>query len=251
MNRHCFAITLVGSFALGTGCGSSAISDTVATTGTEASGSPSASPVSGRPCTPANTSMAPADGLIADFADVDSKGIEISGGIITWAAPKAVNPAAPTYTTSGGALTITVNLSPTSTPQFVGALVSFNNCIDASAFSGVQFTLNGSLSGCQMGYATGDVAHQDMTFGSTYATGPAGAYAPQTRIAADALTSTSRTIKVPFASYDNPGSPTTAIDPTKLIFTQWQFTVPVAPEDDGGIETCTGSVTIDDVRFYR
>jgi len=247
MSRHFFAIALISSFALGTGCGSSAISDTVATTGTEAS----ASPVPSRPCTAANTSMAPADGLIADFAEADSKGIEISGGIITWAAPKAVNPAVPTYTTSGGALTITVNLSPTSTPQFVGALVNFNKCIDASAFSGVQFTLNGSLSGCQMGYSTGDVAHQDMTFGSAYATGPAGSYAPQTRIAALDLTSTSRTIKVPFARYDNQGSPATALDPTKLIFTQWQFTVPVAPDDGGGIEMCAGSVTIDDVRFYR
>jgi len=253
MNRHCFPMALISTFALGAGCGSSTIGGKVETTGSAASGSASAGVTSlpSRPCTAANTSTAPTDGLIADFADVDSMGIEISGGIISWAAPKAVNPAAPTYTTSGGALTITVNLSPTSTPQFVGTMVFFNKCIDASAFSGVQFTVSGSLSGCQMQYATGDVAHQDVTLGSAYATGPAGSYAPQIIIGADALTSTARTIKVPFGRSDNPGSPATAIDPTKLIFTQWQFTVPVAPQDDGGVDLCTGSVRVDDVRFYH
>jgi hypothetical protein len=194
--------------------------------------------------------MAPADGLIADFAAAGSGGIEISGGIVTYAARKVGGPSSPTYTTTGGALTVTVNVSPTSKPQFVGALVSFDKCVDASAFSGVQFTISGSFSGCQMQYATGDVAHQDVSLGSPYATGAAGAYSPQFRIAADALTSTSRTIKAPFASPDIRGNPAPALDPTKLIFTLWQFTVPVAPEDDGGIEMCTGSVTIDDVRFY-
>jgi hypothetical protein len=253
MNRHFFSIVLTSTFTLGAGCGSSAIGGRVENEGTSASSSASVGEVSlpGRPCTPSNTSMAPADGFIADFAEAGSRGIEISGGIVTYPAPKVGGPSSPGYTIAGGALTVTVNVSPTSKPQFVGALVSFDKCIDASAFSGVQFTISGSLSGCQMQYATGDVAHQDITLGSRYASGPAGAYPPQFRIAADDLTSTSRTIKAPFARPDIRGNPATAFDPTKLIFTLWQFTVPVAPEDDGGIEMCTGSVTIDDVRFYR
>jgi len=253
MNRHFFSIVFTSTFTFGVGCGSSAIGGRVENTGTAASGSASVGEISlpSRPCTPSNTSMAPADGLIADFAEAGSRGIEISGGIVTYAAPKVGGPSSPTYTTAGGALTVTVNVSPTSKPQFVGALVSFDKCIDASAFSGVQFTISGSLSGCQMQYATGDVAHQDTTLGSRYASGPTGAYPSQFRIAADDLTSTSRTIKAPFARPDILGNPATAVDPTKLILTLWQFTVPVAPEDDGGIEMCTGSVTIDDARFYR
>jgi hypothetical protein len=251
MNRHFFSIVLTSTFTFGAGCGSSAIGGRVENEGTAASGSASEISVPSRPCTASNTSIAPADGLIADFAETGSRGIEISGGIVTYAAPKVGGPSSPTYTIAGGALTVTVNVSPTSKPQFLGALVSFNNCIDASAFSGVQFTINGSLSGCQMQYATGDVAHQDITLGSRYASGPTGAYPSQFRIAADDLTSTARTIKAPFARPDILGNPATALDPTKLILTLWQFTVPVAPEDDGGIEMCIGSVTIDDVRFYR
>ena len=243
MNRHFFSIVLTSTFAVAAGCGSSAVGERVESTGTGELSLPS------RPCTPSNTSMAPADGLIADFAD--GGGIEIPGRIVTYAGRKVGGPSSPTYTTTGGALTITVNVSPTSKPQFLGTVVGFDKCVDASAFSGVQFTINGSFSGCQMQYATGDVSHQDATLGSPFASGAPGSYPPQFRIAPDDLTSTPRTIKAPFASPDIQGNPAAALDPTKLIFTLWQFTVPVAPEDDGGIEMCTGSVTIDNVRLYR
>jgi hypothetical protein len=189
---------------------------------------------------------APADGLIADFKDAGG-GIEISGGIVTYAAPKVAGLGSASYTTTGGTLNITVNAAPVSKPQFLGVVVAFDKCIDASAFTGVQFTISGSFSGCTLQYATSDVEHQDMTWRS----GPAGSYPPHDRIAVDEMTATPRTIKAPFAVTDVQGSPAPRLDSTKLISTQWQFTVPVAAEGETDNPMCTASVTIDNVKFYR
>jgi hypothetical protein len=253
MNSRSFTIALIGTFALGAGCGSSAING-IAGTAT-ASGNSGGSRLPSGPCTPSHTSKAPANGLIADFTDAgdgaNRGGIEIAGGIVTYAAPKVGGPGSPTYTTTGGALHIRVSAAPTSTPQFLGAVIAFSNCIDASAFTGVQFTISGSFSGCTMQYATGDVEHQDMTLGSAFATGPAGSYPPQDRLAVDEMTSAPRTIKAPFVVSDIKGSPPAPLDPSKLISTIWQFTVPVAAEGASDNPICTGAVTIDDIRFYH
>jgi hypothetical protein len=253
MNSRFFTIALIGTLAIGAGCGSSAINGTAGAA--TASGNSGGSRLPGGPCTPSNTSKAPVNGLIADFTDAGggakTGGIEIAGGIVTYAAPKVGGLGSPTYTTTGGALNIRVNAAPTSTPQFLGAVVYFNNCIDASAFTGVQFTISGSFSGCTMQYATGDVEHQDMTLGSAFATGPAGSYPPQNRLAVDEMTSAPRTIKAPFVVSDIQGSPPVLLDPSKLISTIWQFTVPVAAEGENDNPMCAGSVTIDDIKFYH
>lgn len=258
MKSHSFTIAFINALAFAAGCGSSAISGVAGTTEPMASGGAGGSSLP-RPCMTSNTLKAPADGLIADFTDsgggANPGGIEISGGILTYAAPKVGGPGSPTYTTAGGALKIKVSMSPTAKPLFLGAVLYFNNCIDASAFTGVQFTISGSLSGCTLQYATSDDEHQDMTMGSLFATGPAGSYPPQNRILVDTLTSTPHTIKAPFkapfSGSDIQGRPATPLDSSKLISTVWQFTVPVAPYEGGGIEMCTGSVTIDDIKFYR
>jgi hypothetical protein len=193
---------------------------------------------------------APADGLIADFKDAGG-GIEISGGIVTYAAPKVAGLGSASYTTTGGTLNITVNAAPVSKPQFLGVVVAFDKCIDAGAFTGVQFTISGSFSGCTLQYATSDVEHQDIALASTFATGPAGSYPPQDRLAVDEMTATPRTIKAPFAVTDVRGSPAARLDPSQLISTQWQFTVPVAAEGETDNPMCMARVTIDNVKFYR
>ncbi len=176
MKRNSFTIALMNIFAFGAACGSSAINGIAGTTEDMASSSAAAgeSGVRSRPCLRSNTSPAPADGLIADFTNANGGGIRIPGVIVTYAAPKVAGLGAATYTTSEGALNVKVKAAPTSTPQFLGVVVAFNNCIDASGFSGVQFTISGSLSGCTMQYATGDVEHQDMTFAAPFATGAVG-----------------------------------------------------------------------------
>lgn len=194
--------------------------------------------------------VAPANGLIANFDD-PAKGIAIPGAIITYGEPKVGGPSAPTYSISGGALNIKVNAAPTTTPQSAGLEVQFNSGMDASAFTGVRFTIRGAFSGCSLQYAIGDVEHQDAATGAPLATGAPGSYPHQSRIAAEDLTSEPRTITAPFAHADIKGNPAKATDTTKLIYVLWFFIVPVATEGDGGNQVCTGDITIDDIRFYR
>jgi hypothetical protein len=194
--------------------------------------------------------VAPKDGLIANFDDA-SRPIAIPGDIFTYGEPKVGGPSAPTYATSGGALNIKVSAAPTTTPQYAGLQVRFDRCMDASAFTGVRFTIRGSFSGCALQYATGDVDHEAVTTGAPLAAGAPGSYPHQSRIAAEDLTSAPRTIMAPFAHADIQGNPSKATDAHKLIYALWYFIVPVATEGDGGNPACTGDVTIDDIRFYR
>jgi len=133
----------------------------------------------------------------------------------------------------------------------LGTMIQFDSCIDASLFTGVQFTASGSFSGCSLIYGTGDVEHEDVTKSSTFAAGPEGSYLPQHKIAADDLSSTPRTIKLPFASPDIRGNPPTPLDPAKLIFALWQFVVPIAADDGSATPPCSASLTISDIKFYR
>ena len=208
----------------------------------------------GRACTASTTSTADADGLIADFENADggSNLGGIKGGILAYNGPIVGGPGSPTYTVSGGTLNIVDSTAATSAPQYVGVVVYFDSCIDASAFTGVQFDISGSFSGCTMQYATGDVAHQDETVvAPTFATGPAGSYPPQSTISVGQLTSAPQTIMEPFAGYTIAGGPNPPVDTSKLILTLWQFTVPAGVPGDGGTPGCTASIAIDNVKFYR
>ena len=155
---------------------------------------------------------------------------------------------APPYTTTGGSLHITLDEPATSVPQYLGVVVgNGENCINATAFTGVQFTISGSLSGCTMQYYANDDVHQDDTTGARHASGPAGSYPPQTTITATQITSTPRTMKMPFSDQSG-GSPATPVDRARLILVAWQFTVDATTSSTPG--SCIADLTIDDVRFY-
>jgi hypothetical protein len=257
MNNHLSTLFILSIFVPAAGCGSSGISGTAETTATVASGGGGA----GQPhhsrglCTPSGTSPAPANGLVADFSPAgrgaNGQGIETSGRVVTYASPKLVGPGSMTYSTTGGNLNIKISAPAISRPQLLGTMIQFDSCVDASAFTGVQFTISGSFSGCSLTYATGDVGHEDMAKSSTFASGEAGSYVPQDKISASDLSSTPRTIKQPFVVTDIQGNPPTPIDPTQLIFNLWQFIVPVAADDGSATPACIASVTVDDVKFYH
>ena len=136
--------------------------------------------------------------------------------------------------------------------QYVGGGVYFNSCTDATAFSGVSFTISGSFSGCSMQYATADVEHQDATTDPHFATGPAGAYPPQSTITSGEVTTTPQTLTMPFTGSTMSGDPPTPLDKSKLILVLWQFTVPAgAPATtDATPGGCVGDITIDNLTFY-
>jgi hypothetical protein len=198
-------------------------------------------------CTAATTMPAPAGGLIADFT--------ADGGSDLTRAPfpyPAGSGARPSATTGSGALHITENAPVTSAAQYVGVALSFADCIDATAFTGVQFSISGSFSGCTMQYGTGDSEHQDPASGAAYATGPSGAYPGQSTLTAAQVTSAPQTLMMPFASSTIPANPQTPLDTTKLIFALWQFTIPAGAlaTADGGLPACVADITIDNVAFY-
>jgi hypothetical protein len=245
MQRHLFSIALFSTFAFVVGCATSGSSGTTET-GNVAS---SAESHHARGlCTPASTVVAPAGGMVAEFSGGSQE--PVPGRIVTYSIPKLADAGAFNYTTEGN-LTVKINAPTTSRPQLLGTMFQFDSCIDASAFTGVQFTISGSFSGCSLVYGTGDVAHEDVTISGTFAAGAVGSYAPQHRIEAADLSSTPKTIKLPFTRTDIQGNPPTPIDPAKLIFALWQFVVPVAADDGSATPPCTANVTIDDVRFYR
>lgn len=256
-------IALIGTLAFGAGCGSSSNNSTgtAGTAGTTGIAGTGGSGGASQGCTASNTSTAPADGLIADFmngtpADPTQEGSRSLGGIVTFGPPGIIyGPASPTYSVTGGTLNITESAPATSVDQHVGLAVSFNNCIDASAFTGVQFSISGSFSGCSVGYATADSEHDDSTFSVAipHATGPAGSYPPQAQLTAAQVTSTPMTISMPFHGTGAPsyGNPAIALDPAKLDSVQWVFTIPAAAAGDGGAPMCTANLTIDNVKFYH
>ena len=202
----------------------------------------------GMACTAATTMLAPAGGRIADFTDPDG-GLDVAGGFFAY---PAGGRAAPTVSVAGGALHIVESAAFGAATQYVGGGIYFDGCLDATAWSGVSFTISGSLSGCSMQYATGDVEHQDATIDSHFATGPAGAYPPQSTIASSEVTATPQTLSMPFTGSTLSGDPQTPLDKSELILVLWQFTVPAgAPATtDAAPSGCVGDITIDNITFY-
>jgi len=187
-------------------------------------------------CTAANTNTAPSDGLIADFASADA-GIEIMGGTSTYSGDGA-----PTATITDGALHITENRAATTAPQYVGAVLYFNNCVDASAFTGVQFTISGSITGCTMQYSTNYSAADDATTDTkgSCTLGSGNCYSPQTTITTS-ITTTDTQVQVPWAKTG--GAPSGPVDPKTLTGIQWQFTIQTG--------TCVADIMVKNVKFYQ
>ena len=101
---------------------------------------------------------APCDGVIATFSAGDG-GIPIMGGVTTWGGILK-----PTYTIDNGTLNIMETASQSNKPQYLGTTLYFNYCVDASQYSGVEFTVSGSVSAaCHLIFGANDVVHDDKS----------------------------------------------------------------------------------------
>ena len=113
------------------------------------------------------------------------------------------------------------------------------DCVDASSYTGVSFSLSGSLmgTGCAMQFAINDSEHDQIIPGviDPKAAGPVGSDPPQLSITSAELVSTAVTIKVPFAGANalTGGSPPIPIDPFKLVGLLWQMSTPTVASDGG------------------
>ena len=194
-------------------------------------------------CGASNTPLPPTDGNIATFRGTDA-GTYIAGDILAVGAP------APTYTTNGS-LHITLSAPATSTSQTLLVVDRFKSCVDATAFTGVQFSLSGSISGCTLRYFTEDSVHLyddgDPTSHSSHGIGRPGAYPPAAVLMAGQVTSMPQTLMVPFAAVSG-GIPERPIDKASLTGLGWAIFVDAST--GGGTPSCVADLTIDDVRFY-
>jgi hypothetical protein len=188
--------------------------------------------------------VAPCDGVIGTFTSADG-GIPIMGGLTNWGG--AFN--RPTYSIDGGYLTLMETASQGAAPQYVGVTLYFFNCVDASAFTGVQFTVSGSVSSsCHLVFGANDIAHDDHSQDSK-GTCDAGSncYAPN-MIVATPITSTATTVKIPWLMGGS--VPDVPLDPGTLTGVQWQFTIDPTP-DGGTSMDCAAQLQISDVKFYK
>ncbi len=195
----------------------------------------------------------PATSEIAAFST--GAGIAPSFGLFAYGAPPQ-----PTYTISAGMVNVMDTIEIGATGQYQGFGIYLNgnaagtDCVDASRYTGVSFSLSGSLmgTGCAMQFAINDSEHDQIIPGviDPKAAGPAGSYPPQLSITSAELVSTAVTIEVPFAGANAPtgGSPTIPIDQFKLVGLLWQLSTPVA--SDGAAAECVWNINVSNVRFY-
>jgi hypothetical protein len=193
-------------------------------------------------CGPSNTAAAPADGRIAAFTVPD-------GGV---QAAVAVGPieSIPTFTIDG-VLHIMVDAPVLSTSQILLVDLPFPQCVDATAFTGLRFSISGSLSGCSFGEATQDSAHATFESKATgpgaFGSGAPGSIPNSTALTADQITPEPQTVTLPFAAQSN-GVPATPTDKSQIIWLDWVFVVDSYV--DGGSTVCKADLTINDVTFY-
>ena len=247
-------VVLLSAGAMSVGCSSSGAKGgtggSSATGGKGGSGGGGGAAGAGRMCgSPADAggvcAAAPCDGVIAsDFSALDAG--EVPYGLTTWPGPFIK----PTYTTDNGTLNIGADFPQTAGPQYIGTTLYFLSCLDASAFTGVEFTISGSVtSACQLIFAANDAEHDDV--GTDMAKGKCDAgskcYAPNMAVPM-AVTSTPTTMRIPWITGSS--VPDVPLDPSQLVGVQWQFTIGPAP-DGGTPQNCTADLHITNVKFYH
>ncbi|HMC59393.1 MAG TPA: hypothetical protein VKJ01_09400, partial [Candidatus Solibacter sp.] len=168
--------------------------------------------------------MPPVAALITDFSDaVDDPGsagqFKFGGGVATKVQGGTsefadTTETKPTLAIVGGALSVTGS----SKGSYAGVVLYMNGpaCIDGSAYTGVQFDLEGNVGTCGLtfgfGFADDLAPSSDSQRGICAAT---NCYGPSVAV------TTTGTVKVPYTAVSG-GSPDMAVDRQKLTGVQWQ-----------------------------
>jgi hypothetical protein len=120
---------------------------------------------------------------------------------------------------------------------------SVGTCIDASRYEGVQFTIAGSLGTCDLLFGVVFSEDQDVTYNPATGACAAGGtcYPPHS---APLVPDAAGVVKVPFASINQNGSPTSTVDPKTIAGIEWQLNAPLAGT------SCSATFTVDDVKFF-
>jgi hypothetical protein len=127
----------------------------------------------------------------------------------------------------------------------VGTVVFFDECVDATSFKGVQFTISGTMSaGCTMQYSTNHSAADDVTSDpkGSCTLGAGKCYSPQKAVT---ISDTDTDVQVAWTGGLNAGNPNVPVDPAQLVSVQWQFTIAK------GTGSCVADITVKNVKFYN
>ncbi len=142
---------------------------------------------------------------------------------------------------------VTGNLSFAGTVRaggYAGIGLSFDSCVDATAYTGIQFTMAGNTGGCALQL-------QVQTYSQQPTSNRGGCTANCYKFPAkQSLTVGTAPITVRFAELTG-GMPTDAAAiKREMVGLQWQLTVPAPTTDAGTQMDCTGvALTLDDVSF--
>jgi hypothetical protein len=188
---------------------------------------------------PACNPMVPTQALITNFSDTTAAPAPTlfsygtgpaSGGAFTYGTP------APVVTVTGGTLHAMLTAPAASAANYVGFGLSFNTCVNASAYAGVRFLLTGTVTGCTMQYTS------NYSEGAATGSDPKGSCMQATCFSSQATITPQSTPRLVAWSDATGGVPVATVDQGKLVGVAWQFAVPANT-------ACSADITIDDVAF--
>ena len=128
--------------------------------------------------------------------------------------------------------------------DYAGGGMTFDQCVNTTAYSGVQFTLGGTLAGCDL-YFYAQTFDEKMPGNGQIGGCTTGCYV----FPGKKLPSASGPVTVSFADLTGGQLTTAPAIANEMVGFQWQFNSP-APVGDGGQPGCTGiALTIANVSF--
>jgi hypothetical protein len=127
--------------------------------------------------------------------------------------------------------------------DYAGGGMSFDACVNTTTYTGVQFTLGGTVAGCDLYFDVQTFSEKPAGAGQVGGC-TTGCYVfPNTK-----LTSTTGAVTVHFTDLAG-GLPAPASIANEIVGLQWQFQSP-APVGDAGQLGCTGiNLTVTNVSF--
>jgi hypothetical protein len=235
-----------------TGAGGSSVGGGMAGTGgmTPASGggsSTSTGSAGGSSAPTLCTGTPPTSPIVTDDAGVKSNAItgnpSLVTGNFTYAATGLTQPTVAPILASDGTL---LGLQVTATPgagsdpynAWLGVGLALRGCVDASAYTGVRFTIAGDLGTCSLAFVAVPTEKQPVAYGGSCA--EVSCWSP----ASAPLALGTSTVHFADLVGGGPGGP---IDPSRLMTVQWQLSVPT----NGSIAPCIATFSITDVAFVN
>jgi hypothetical protein len=189
-----------------------------------------------RDCTLETTEVAPLDGRISMRREWIQTYVPGSGSTFP-----------PRVEVKRGALHVVAYHSQSAVLESGSVIMHFPKCIDASAWTGVRFTIRGSFRGCTLRFRIGDVQHEDRNNRAPFASGVRGSVPSEAELPLSLDKPDAQVVQVPFQNppMASAATPPVPLDRSKLTSVLWKLSDAYHPT-----ETCTANVVVDNLSFY-